>query len=434
MSGSAALEYGFPSTHSTNAVSVALYALLTLRSESSDLDSTLYLLVQLGLCLYTFSVVLGRIYCGMHGFLDVIAGSLLGGCLALIEFTYGDRIDGYLYSSSFRAPLLVFIVVCVLVRIHPEPVDDCPCFDDSVAFAGVVIGIEFGNWHYARSRTAWNSPGSPGPAMIPFDLDELGWTKAILRIVLGVSTIFAWRGLMKPTLLRCLPPLFRVFERLGLTLPRRFFIQASLVDPQVLSPPLNPAYPSLIYFMSLYVCVFVYVCRQYKNVPSRLNDNEPIPTVSKISSMVTSMRRPRRRAVSVGPQSEADAYEAFANRELEKATTLHKRARSADDDDHSRLPPGIHPNTSTMSRSTPVDTSSSSRDKTGSFFANGSPPETSEEVSSSLGSSGLVEKASRHPVDKLRETEFLSRPRKSRVRYDVEVITKLIVYAGMFFF
>ena len=234
MSGTAALEYGFPSTHSTNAVSVALYALLTLRSQSADLDSTLYRLIEFGLYLYTFSIVFGRIYCGMHGFLDVVAGGLLGGCLALIEFTYGDRMDGYLYSSSYRAPLLVLVVVCVLVRIHPEPVDDCPCFDDSVAFAGVVIGIEFGNWHYARTRTAWNSPG---PAMIPFDLDELGWTKTILRIFLGVFTIFAWRGLMKPTLLQCLPPLFRVFERLGLTLPRRFFIQASLVDPQILASP-----------------------------------------------------------------------------------------------------------------------------------------------------------------------------------------------------
>ena len=35
MSGSVALEYGFPSTHSANAVSVTLYAILILHSESN---------------------------------------------------------------------------------------------------------------------------------------------------------------------------------------------------------------------------------------------------------------------------------------------------------------------------------------------------------------------------------------------------------------
>lgn len=68
MSGLTALEYGFPSTHSTNAVSVALYC-LTLIETDNDLSQIKKVLLQAVAYVYALSVVLGRIYCGMHGFL-----------------------------------------------------------------------------------------------------------------------------------------------------------------------------------------------------------------------------------------------------------------------------------------------------------------------------------------------------------------------------
>jgi membrane-associated phospholipid phosphatase len=46
MSGSAALEYGFPSSHSANAVSVAVYALLAVRSSDSTLQTSTKLLLE----------------------------------------------------------------------------------------------------------------------------------------------------------------------------------------------------------------------------------------------------------------------------------------------------------------------------------------------------------------------------------------------------
>ena len=224
MSGSVALEYGFPSTHSTNAVSVVVYALVALRSPTFSGLADVRHMIELMLYGYAISIILGRLYCGMHGFFDVISGSLLGAFLALIESLYGETMSQHLYTGSYKVPLTIFILICVLIRIHPEPADDCPCFDDSVAFAGVMIGVECGNWHYARSGWAWDDPV---PATVPFDLVEMGRVKGIARIVLGVMTVFAWRSIMKPTLLRSLPPLFRLIEKLGLNLPRRFFVQAS---------------------------------------------------------------------------------------------------------------------------------------------------------------------------------------------------------------
>ena len=228
MSGSTALEYGFPSTHSTNAVSVAVYALFALRAPDTTLAPLTNTILQILAYSYAFSIVLGRVYCGMHGFFDVMVGIILGALLSIVQCLYGAIYDNVLYSESAKAITIVILVILVLVRIHPEPADDCPCFDDSVAFAGTMIGVELGNWHYAKSGVAWSSPE---PATVPFDIQELGWPRAILRILLGVVVIFAWREVMKPLLLRVFPPLFRIIERLGLSLPRKFFIQASCAVP-----------------------------------------------------------------------------------------------------------------------------------------------------------------------------------------------------------
>ena len=224
MSGSTALEYGFPSTHSTNAVSVAVYVIFLLKFGNSTISHSANTILQISSYAYASSIVFGRVYCGMHGFSDVIVGSALGAGLALIQCLYGDAFDSYIHNGTIWQVGCVVLVILVLVRIHPEPADDCPCFDDSVAFAGVVIGIEVGFWHYGNSDSSWSVPS---PATVPFDLAKLGWIRTILRIVLGVVVIFAWREVMKPMLLRYLPPLFRVIDRLGLILPRRYFLPSS---------------------------------------------------------------------------------------------------------------------------------------------------------------------------------------------------------------
>jgi len=72
MSGSTALEYGFPSTHSANAISVALYCLTLLdRSDDRWFYSLSKTALELLAWFYAGCVVMGRMYCGMHGFLGI---------------------------------------------------------------------------------------------------------------------------------------------------------------------------------------------------------------------------------------------------------------------------------------------------------------------------------------------------------------------------
>jgi dihydrosphingosine 1-phosphate phosphatase len=73
MSGLTALEYGFPSTHSTNAVSVALYCLTLLEKSRAEISPGWRAALQFAAWLYAASVLMGRIYCGMHGFLGYMS-------------------------------------------------------------------------------------------------------------------------------------------------------------------------------------------------------------------------------------------------------------------------------------------------------------------------------------------------------------------------
>jgi dihydrosphingosine 1-phosphate phosphatase len=363
MSGSAALEYGFPSTHTTNAVSVALYIiwLISARNPSLSFESRT---AWTCLCyIYALSIACGRLYCGMHGFIDVIAGSALGAALTLCELAFGEKLDDWLVAGTFMHPLIVALVLLVVVRTHPEPADNCPCFDDSVAFSGTLIGLNFAQWNvvheYSFKRLIpYISPERiSAPAGVPITS-----FKTLIRIPLGVAIIVGYRSITKPFLLRILPPLFRIFEKLSLDLPRRYFLKAS----------------------------------QYRTVPRLRRDDNVLPNPSDVGQMIGDVRRRRGRAISIGPQSVADAYEVLAYRE-------EARRRERSSSASSRKEGQASPTTEKWTRA------------------------AEELVEGQEADDGAAES---EDDAKERQALFSGLPR-TRVRYDVEVVTKLIIYSGI---
>jgi len=380
-SHSAALEYGFPSTHSTNAVSVVAYALYSLNTTTRSMQPLLNILLQFLIYAYLLSIVIGRLYCGMHGFFDVVVGSVLGGILTVLQCMFEESFNTWILRGSAVNLVVFSLVILVLVRVHPEPADDCPCYDDSVSFAGVIMGVQAGNWHFAQSGYASNAPVF---GAVPFSLKEAGLIKAALRLLLGVVVVFAWRAIAKPTLLVILPPIFRVVEQLGLTLPRAFYLRAS-------------------YVLSLFSIVHLLMQskRQYKTVPDLRQDDNIIPQASEIPAMFASLSHPRKRTVSIGPQSQADVYEAIAVRQrnrraseaAEQKLYAFVRTRHADIQDN-----GV-----------PSEDGSTS---------NMTVEESQPTTTALVGSDGEEDE------------ELFRRLQVPRVRYDVEVITRLVVYFG----
>ncbi|KAF9060151.1 PAP2 superfamily-domain-containing protein, partial [Rhodocollybia butyracea] len=134
------LEYGFPSTHSTNAVSIALffygyvYNLYHPSLNPTATPLTYYFLTTV-LVIYTLSIVLGRIYTAMHSVMDCVAGCVLG-AVRLYPTTFAAK----LLQSPLSPPFLLTSIFLLIINQHPQPIDDCPCFEDAVAMGAVVYG------------------------------------------------------------------------------------------------------------------------------------------------------------------------------------------------------------------------------------------------------------------------------------------------------
>lgn len=189
--GSHHLEYGFPSTHSTNCVSIALFFfghVHRLASTPTPLISAhAYTILTIILSIYTVSIVFGRLYTAMHSFTDCAVGVTMGAGIwwghtswSGIPFTLsssnplywlysafwpsyltgagthvvylgkglgaGKWVEDWVRSGGWEVPILLIPLCLLAVNQHPQPVDDCPCFEDAIAFGSVVLGALVGKW------------------------------------------------------------------------------------------------------------------------------------------------------------------------------------------------------------------------------------------------------------------------------------------------
>lgn len=185
--------------------------------------------------------------------------------------------------------------------------------------------------------------------------------------------------------------------------------------------------------------------RQYTIIPPLRRDDNVIPYASEIPALLTSLRHPRKRAVSIGPQSAADAYETLAYR--------HKRRRES-----MSSPAGIDPPSSLNSSSlqgqedcltpdsprrqksasesqasnllTPISSRLQSYEQmmgTGKAFT---APDTSPATNTYATTSEFESSTETRKREEKEKGEIFSNVEKPRARYDVEVVTKLIVYTG----
>lgn len=146
-----------------------------------------------------------------------------------------------------------------MVVVHPQPLDDCPCFEDSIAFLSVVMGITTGRWasvrygllpksdapiarHDLRARIiepALNAIrdtviGSSSPEPETFYSTVIGILSSIAMKVLimltGILCILITRVTVKIICRVVLPPIFRFVENtFGFILPRRHYHSSAVV-------------------------------------------------------------------------------------------------------------------------------------------------------------------------------------------------------------
>jgi hypothetical protein len=172
--------------------------------------------------------------------------------------------------------------------------------------------------------------------------------------------------------------------------------------------------------------------RKYTSVPHLRGDDNVIPPASELPHMLKNLAHPRKRSVSVGPQSAADAYETLAYRNRRRRESINS------------LDGASVPEDSTWSSPAPEKDLKENKP----FGVNLLPTPAASRVHSyehKMGTGKLEMGYTTPPEDEVdyssrtqtpieaenEKRELFMRLEKPRVRYDVEVVTKLIIYAGM---
>ncbi|GHJ86026.1 hypothetical protein NliqN6_2428 [Naganishia liquefaciens] len=227
-------EYGFPSSHSTNAVSIALFlaSLLVRLQETQAISQTAVYIGKIALLWYASSVIFGRIYCGMHSTTDCAAGAIMGwACWQAWEFA-APAVEGWVEGGHWTVPLISIVVCLAMVHKHPEPVDDCPCFEDAIAVLSVMLGSFLCHWSTAKyfpkvSESPSNFQNSFNKLPYPWSM-LAGVSLALVKITLGIAILFAWRIVCKKVMRFLLPKVFRAFAKtFGVDLPTRKHYKAA---------------------------------------------------------------------------------------------------------------------------------------------------------------------------------------------------------------
>lgn len=194
-------EYGAPSSHCANATGVTLYVIWRLFQNGTF--SWFWKLVALALVsFYYFTLVIGRVYCGMHGMLDLISGAIIGVICMVGTILLKYFLKYVPYETYWWFPLWSVLWGLFLLFYHIEPVDECPCFADSVAFIGVVVGLELGDWTMHR----WNWAGV-------YEIYYSGLVNCLGKFVVGVTCVVIWKYLLsKPIVYWILINVFKISD------------------------------------------------------------------------------------------------------------------------------------------------------------------------------------------------------------------------------
>ncbi|KAI8619569.1 PAP2 superfamily-domain-containing protein [Chytriomyces sp. MP71] len=192
-------EFGLPSTHSANAMSVSTLVLLVSGGPSRGIHPA----IAAGLAVYPVLMGCSRVLSGMHSWIDVWAGWGLGFAIAAgwycVWFVAGGA-GWWLLRAGPTGVAAVMALVPLLVGMHPDPEEECPCFEDSVAFVSVFAGLLVGHW--MRNGVFWNDfMGVSSDVERWMNVDELSamaWFALFaLRLVIGALSIYAFRKATK---------------------------------------------------------------------------------------------------------------------------------------------------------------------------------------------------------------------------------------------
>lgn len=174
-------DWGLPSHHALLGVNMPWY-LWFYMYQNYQLELVVAIVLFTVLATWSFCVMFSRLYLGVHSPADVVTGGILG-CLLLAFWLQVDNLVDF-YITTSNGCFLVLVAVIVLMLIHPDPQPPTITYDDTLALAGIAVGVSFGR-RFAPHRIVYavldnNSFASLG-------MSRFGYLSCV-RVTIGLAT------------------------------------------------------------------------------------------------------------------------------------------------------------------------------------------------------------------------------------------------------
>ncbi|XBW35049.1 hypothetical protein QEN19_000613 [Hanseniaspora menglaensis] len=193
-------EYGAPSSHTANATAVTAYVVIKLLQNIKEFSLKECILYFGLISMYYITLTFGRLYAGMHGFFDLQSGAVIG-LLTLVMRLASKQIVDYhwMLNGSVLYPVLHVIFGFIVLLWHTHPAELCPCFEDSVAFIGVVGGLEISDWLCCNMGEKWfpwvqKIQEQRLYFQLPFPAGRDDYLNIVVaRLAIGVVLVMLWK-------------------------------------------------------------------------------------------------------------------------------------------------------------------------------------------------------------------------------------------------
>lgn len=200
-----AYDWALPSHHSLLGVVLPWYIWLYAHIHFEMTSFQMALVVTL-IVLWSFGVLLSRLYLGVHSPADIVCGGIIGVIVLCLWMLVDDYVDMYISQQDIEPQLRVFAAMFLLMYVHPIATRGTPSFTDTVVLCGVMSAIII--QRSQRTRLMGNpSLLESHPNVSVFSFVQ-SW---IIRLLIGVVSV----GVLKVILKAVIKPLFLLGFRIA---------------------------------------------------------------------------------------------------------------------------------------------------------------------------------------------------------------------------